>query len=115
MSREVGTSRRTFARTMGSGLLKALVLPATSFIVLPLVLDDLGKTSYGIWATLASLLAVGGLVDAGVRTEIVRRVADAHGSGDLPAGIRSARQGVTILAAGSLLLTTAVAALNGPI
>lgn len=115
MPRDVGTSRRTFARTMGSGFLKALVVPATSFLVLPLVLDDLGTTEYGVWATLSSLLAVGGLVDAGVRTEIIRRVADAHGSEDLAAGVRSARQGVTILAVCSAVLVVAVVALSDPI
>lgn len=114
-SRLVGTSARTLARTMGSGVLRALVVPATSFLVLPLVLDDLGRPAYGVWATLSSLLAVGGLVDAGVRTEIVRRVAVAHGAGDLEGGLRAARQGVTILAAVCACLAAAVVVGRGGI
>jgi O-antigen/teichoic acid export membrane protein len=115
VTREVGTSRRTFRRTLGSGVARALVVPATSFVVLPLVLDDLGTEAYGVWATMSSLLAVGGLVDAGVRTEIVRRVADSYGSGDRAAGVRAARQGATILAVSASLLAAVVALFSWPI
>lgn len=115
MSRAIGTSRHAVVRTMGSGLARALVVPATSFVVLPLVLAELGTVRYGVWATLSSLLAIAGLVDAGVRTEIIRRVADAHGSGDLRSGVRAARQGATILAGGAVLIAGLVSIFNAQI
>lgn len=112
---ELGTSRRSLVRTMRSGALRALVIPASSFVVLPLVLDRLGTQRFGVWATLSSLLAVGGLVDVGIRAEIIRRVARAHGADDLAAGIRAAREGVTILAVGCVAAFLVVAVLSWPI
>ena len=53
---------------------------------------------YGAWATMASILAVGALADAGVRTEIIRRVGAAKGEGESEARRfgESVRQGVTM-------------------
>ncbi len=110
-----GTTRSTVVRTLRSGAVRGLLIPASSFVVLPVLLSSLGPRRYGIWATLSSLLAVGGLVDAGVRSEIVRRVARGHGAGDLAAGLRSARQGVTIVALGSAAVAAVVCALSAQI
>lgn len=111
----LGTSRLTVLRTLGSGAVRALIIPGSSFVVLPLLLSSLGARQYGIWATLSSLLAVGGLVDAGVRSEIIRRVAQAQGAGELAAGLRSARQGVTMLAASSAAVAAVVSASASPL
>src|SRR5437588_1817650 len=77
----VGTSRFTLARTFRSSAVSVATTYITSLAVLPVVLRHLGAARYGVWATVASVLAVGGLADAGIRTEIVRRVSSAHGEG----------------------------------
>jgi len=85
----------------------ALVTYAFNLAIVPLVLGRMGPDLLGAWATVASLVAVGSLADAGVRTEIVRRVGAACGAGDPDAVVRSARQGVTLLAVIAALVTVA--------
>ncbi|MEW6476176.1 MAG: oligosaccharide flippase family protein [Actinomycetota bacterium] len=65
--------------------------------MLPLILDSLGAELYGAWVTVASVLTIGGLSDAGVRTEIVRRVAAARGEGNLHGLVQAVQQGITLL------------------
>jgi len=62
--------------------------------------------------TLAGVLAIGQLAEAGVSTEIARRVATAHGHGDSEGMRRSVRQGTTVLVgiAGLLEITGVVVA-----
>ena len=118
MNRQVpprlGTTRLTLLGTLRSGAVRGLLVPASSFVVLPILLSSLGTREYGIWATLSSMLAVGGLVDAGVRSEIIRRVAHAQGAGELAAGLHSAHQGVTILAVCSTVVAAIVGTLSSP-
>lgn len=107
-----GTSRRNLLLTFGSSAGGAAVTFVFNLAVLPFVLHRVGWQGYGAWATVAALLAVGGLADAGIRTEIVRRVAAANGEDDEGALVASVHEGVTLLAvvAGSLWLAGVVAA-----
>lgn len=79
---------------------------AFNLALLPFVLNRLGPGVYGAWATVATVLAIGGLADAGVRVEIIRRVATAKGAEDEDAVAHAVHEGVTILAllAGVILL-----------
>jgi O-antigen/teichoic acid export membrane protein len=94
-----GTSRRNLLRAFRTSAAGALVTYAVNLAIVPFVLHRVGATLYGAWATVASILAVGALADAGVRTEIIRRVGVAQGERDDEALIRSVHEGVTLLAA----------------
>jgi O-antigen/teichoic acid export membrane protein len=93
-----GTSRRNLLLTFRNGALATLVGYSVNLALLPFVLHRVGPELYGAWTTIAALLAVGGLADAGVRTEVVRRVGAANGAGDDGALVMSVHQGVTLLA-----------------
>lgn len=95
--RPVGTSRRTIALGVRSAILRLVVEVPTTLLVLPFVLSTLSPARYGIWATFASLLTLGGLLDAGIRIEVTRRVGGAHGSGDPAALQRAVSGGLTQL------------------
>jgi O-antigen/teichoic acid export membrane protein len=59
----------------------------------------------------ASVLAVAGLADAGIRTEIIRRVGAAMGADDRDGLLRSVRDGVTLLTGMAAILLVAGALL----
>jgi O-antigen/teichoic acid export membrane protein len=101
----VGTSPRTIAMGVRSAVLRLVVEVPTTLVVLPFVLSTLTPGRYGIWATFASLLTLGGLLDAGIRVEVTRRVGGAMGSGDPTAVQRAVSGGITQL----LVLAGAVA------
>lgn len=107
-----GTSRRNLVLAFRSSAAGALVTYGVNLAIVPFVLHRIGADIYGAWATMASILAVGALADAGVRTEIIRRVGAAQGDGDDEGVIVSVRQGVTLLAAlaGAIILAGALAA-----
>ena len=92
-----GTSRQTLLLGFRSGAGATAVAYAVNLAVLPFVLHRVGPHVYGAWATIASLLAIGGLADAGVRLEIVRRVAKARGAEDDDALVAAVHEGVTVL------------------
>lgn len=95
----IGTSRRTLFLTFRAALGGTTITYLFNLLVLPFVLHRLGASLFGAWATVSTVLAIGGLADAGVRTEIIRRVADAHGAGNPEALRRAVHQGVALLAA----------------
>jgi O-antigen/teichoic acid export membrane protein len=110
---QTGTSRTSLGRALrGSVARGALGLPLT-LLVTPLILGHLSVGQYGVWATVSSLLAVGGLADAGIRTEITRRVAEARGRDDDEALRRAVREGVTLLVATATFVLVVVAAVSG--
>ena len=108
MSREPtrGTSRRTLIMTIRSAGLTTLVQYAATLLLAPIVFDGASVATFGAWATIASILAVGALADAGLRLEISRRVAHAAGEGDEEAIRRSVHEGTTLLTV--VALVTAV-------
>ena len=93
----VGTSRKSVAKVLRSSLVLQVVSALVGVLVLPRVLDGIGANDYGLWATLAAILAIGQLAQSGAGTEIARRVATAHGAGDRDAMREAVRQGVTVL------------------
>jgi O-antigen/teichoic acid export membrane protein len=85
----------------------AFVTYAVSLAIVPFVLHRVGADLYGAWATMASILAVGALADAGVRTEIIRRVGAAQGASDDESLVHSVHQGLTLLVAFAVAVTAA--------
>lgn len=94
-----GTSRRTLLLALRSAARASVVGYVVNLALLPFVVGRLGPELYGAWITASALLIVGGLADAGIRVEIVRRVGAAQGAGDRDDLVRSVHQGVTLLAA----------------
>ena len=95
----VGTSARTVAMALRSSAVRIAVEVPTTLVVLPFVLSTVSTERYGLWATFASLLTLGGLLDAGIRIEVTRRVGAAHGGGDPAALQRAVGEGLTMLLA----------------
>jgi O-antigen/teichoic acid export membrane protein len=71
---------------------------AMSFVLAPVVLSKAGVGTFGAWATISSILAVGALADAGLKLEVSRRVAEAAGRGDDAAVHAAVHHGTTLLA-----------------
>jgi O-antigen/teichoic acid export membrane protein len=94
------------------GAAAAVVGFLTNVLLLPWVLGSVGADTYGGWAGIAAILAVLTLTDVGFRTEVVRRVATAHGMESPADATRSARVGLTltILASAPIFLAAVVAA-----
>ena len=108
VARPTGTSRGNLVRAFRSSAANAVVGYAINLAMVPFVLHRVGSEIYGAWAAMASILAVGALADAGVRTEIIRRVGAAQGDGDDDALVRSVHEGVTLL----VVLASAIALLG---
>ena len=93
-----GTSRLTIAKTLRSSGLATFVQYASNFVLAPVVFAIDGAATFGAWATVSSILAVGALADAGLRLEISRRVAEAAGDGDSERMRRAVHEGTSLLA-----------------
>ena len=105
-ARAVGTSLRTLFLTLRSGALGAVAAGLSTLLLTPYILRTIGSTGFAVWAVISSIIAIAGLADAGIRTEMMRRVGAAYGRGDV-AGLRMAvHEGVTLL---SILATALVA------
>ncbi len=99
-----GTSGATLRRAVMTGGGAAVVTAVANLAVVPTLLDRVGTADYGAWATISSVLAVGGLADAGLRSEIVRRVGDAHGRRSDDDIARAVQEGVTLLCLGAVVV-----------
>ncbi|HEV7679103.1 MAG TPA: lipopolysaccharide biosynthesis protein [Candidatus Dormibacteraeota bacterium] len=95
---ETGTSGHTLRLVIRSATVAAVAGYLVDLVVIPLVVRHVGATTYGVWATGASILAIAALADVGVRAEVARRVATAFGDGDHQALRRAAHTGTSVLA-----------------
>lgn len=98
------TSRNVAASIRGTSA-SILVGYVTTLVFLPAILRAVGKDTYGVWAVIASLIAVGALADAGIRTEVMRRVAAAGRDGEQVRQILG--EAFTLLGALAMTLATA--------
>jgi len=86
---------------------------ATSLVVVfflaPYMVSELGKTAYGIWVLLGSLVGYLGLLDLGVRGAVTRYVAKFHGQADHDKSSRTVSTAIGIFAiAGALAVMVAL-------
>lgn len=105
-----GTSRRTVLFALRGAAGSAAVSYLVTIALIPFVLGRLGAPVYGAWITVSALLVVGVLADAGIRTEIVRRVASAHGAQDADGVAQAVHEGTALLAAVAAIFALAGAA-----
>lgn len=95
----VGSGSRNILRSaLGSGISTLISLPL-SLLSVTLVLRVVSLDEYGVWVTVSTLLALAGLADVGVSTQIVRKVAVAVGAKDREAEQAAVNEGVTVLVA----------------
>lgn len=59
-----------------------LTIVAVGFLLTPFIIRDLGTAMYGVWALVVSLQGLGGLLDLGVTTSVVKYVAEHHARGE---------------------------------
>lgn len=99
-----GTSRGPITRVFRtSAIATALSFPITLGL-LPIILGSVSVSVYGEWATLSAILSVTSLLEAGIPTEVARRVADANGRGDQVAVVRVVREAITVSLGFALIL-----------
>ena len=100
---------------LGSGITAIISLPL-SLLTVTLVLRKVSLDEYGVWVTVSTLLALAGLADVGVSTQIVRKVAAAVGAKDRAAEQAAVNEGVTVLVAmaAAVLVLGAGAAVAAP-
>lgn len=115
LSRETGTSKRTIGAVLTSSVLRFGVSAPLAIVVLPVALRRLSTAEYGVWAVLSVFLAIGYFAEAGIRTEMVRRIAEARGRDDDAAISRTLREGTTVLGALAVVVCGAGIALSGPL
>lgn len=111
-SQNTGTSRRTVTAVLISAALRFGLSAPLSIVVLPLALRRLSTAEYGVWAVLSVMIAIGYFAEAGIRTEMVRRIAQARGSDDLLAISRTVREGVLLLGGLAVVVSTIGVALS---
>jgi O-antigen/teichoic acid export membrane protein len=85
-----------------------LALRGSAFVVIllsvPLTLDLLGPVRFGLWMTLASVVALLGVTDLGIGIGVLNNVARAFGHGDIAAARRYLASGfVALTGIGALL------------
>ncbi len=96
-ARAVGTSRRTLGLTLRSGAVGAVATGLSTLLLTPYILRTIGSTGFAVWAVISSIIAIAGLADAGIRTEMMRRVGAAYGRGDLAALRSAVHEAVSLL------------------
>ena len=52
------------------------------FVLTPIILSQLGKTNYGLWALVGSFVAYGSLADLGIAAAVTKYVAEYRARGD---------------------------------
>lgn len=103
-----GTRRRAaYVTFIGSGLNTALV-SVQAFVLLPMYLHQIGPHLYGAWLAAADILIWLSILDFGIPSVMIQRIAAAHGRGDRRAASEWFFAGSTIL-----LLAGALAAVTG--
>lgn len=74
--------RRALLAALASALAKFITI-ASALVTIPLTLDYLGVERFGLWMTIASLIALMSFADMGLGNGLMNAVADADGKGDV--------------------------------
>ena len=82
---------------MRGGAVTSITTLAFNLALIPFVLDRLGPSVYGPWVALVAVMAVVALADTGIRTEVARRVAAAHGTRSREAVVATVHDGTMVI------------------
>jgi O-antigen/teichoic acid export membrane protein len=127
MSESGGAHAHTRARrhrsvllAVGSGLGSRLVALLAPLLVIPLMLDHLGTTLFGVWATAVSVTALAAFADLGLGNGLLTRLSACLARGEVEDARRyvgaaylvltGAGIGLLLLSGGALLLVSGLAA-----
>jgi O-antigen/teichoic acid export membrane protein len=107
------SSRRQMARSIVSNWATFVFSAAVNFFVSPIVVRSLGKTQYGAWVLLVSMVGYLGLLDLGVRSAVTRYMAQFHASAqhDRAGLLYSAALRIFAIAGTMAILTSVIVAL----
>jgi O-antigen/teichoic acid export membrane protein len=111
----IGTNRRNLLRIMRSNAFAVVVGLPVQLLLLPIVLDDLDLRRFGQWSTLAALLSIVGLAEAGLPTEVTRRIADALGRGVPEQGTADLRKALAVVGVAGLGVFLLSVPLSSPV
>ena len=101
-----GKSRsRQLIHTVATGIVARIIQTGLALIMVPVLLNYLGKERYGLWETLISLVALLGLVAQGIGNGLVQRLAEADGRDNRE------EMAATVSSSAALLLTASLAAI----
>lgn len=109
----VGARGRRILHTGVWSMIAKAAAAANLFLTVPFVLDALGASQFGIWATLASLITFAGFLDFGLGNGTMNLVASAHGRGEegqIDTIVREGRRALILIA----LLLGAIALVTVP-
>ena len=110
-----GTSRTTVARTMIASIVRAALPPLVAVVTLPIVLGRVSLSDYGLWATITGLIGVLATIDAGLATDVSRKVAAARGADDSAGVVRAGRHGLMVAVLMGAVIMPVAALLGWPI
>lgn len=110
-----GTTRENLLRIMRTNAFAVIVGLPVQLLLLPVVLHDLDLRRFGLWSTLAALLSIAGLAEAGLPTEVARRIADARGRGQPEEAVVALRKALAIMTAAGTGLVVLALLLSGPV
>ena len=85
--------------------LAAITTSLMGFVATPIVLDHLGRSTYGAWALIASIIGYSSLMDLGIGLTVMRQVAERAHVSDRTELRRITSTALTIYAAVGLLIT----------
>jgi O-antigen/teichoic acid export membrane protein len=115
LPRLIASQPSTF-RNVAANWIAFVFIAFSSFFLSPFVVRTLGDTAYGTWSLLTSMVGYLGLLDLGIRSAVMRYVANHHGAKrhDQSAAITRAGLALFAVLGGVAVLAAIVAALIVP-
>jgi O-antigen/teichoic acid export membrane protein len=104
--------RRQAIVSTASNYLGQIIIFLTGFVLTPFILSRLGRSDYGLWLLVGSVIAYGSLFDFGITGALTKYVAEYHARRELPEAKRIIATALLIytLLGGILVLTVYAAA-----
>lgn len=87
-----------------SNYLGRIIVMGTGFVLTPFILSHLNETMYGLWVLAGSAASYGSLFDLGIRSSVVKYVAEYHAKGELNSARRLIATALTVYAILGLIL-----------
>jgi len=100
---------------MIASILRAALPPLVAVVTLPIVLGRVSLSDYGLWATITGLIGVLATIDAGLATDVSRKVAAARGANDNAGVVQAGRHGLMVAAVMGAVIMPVAALLGWPI
>lgn len=103
--------RPALSRNVAASVLSAAAVVSISLVTVPLILDAVGKTGYGVWTLGMALILYASILETGLGPAVQRFTAFARGGGDSAALGRLGWTTLALYTAGGLILGAVLATL----